>query len=431
MSLTISPARIVEQSASPLLVAPPSWSRYPLGDLATIVNGCAFKSKQFVADGGTPLIRIRDLFNDHTAVGFAGDYEDRYVVQPGELLVGMDGDFNCVRWRGPKALLNQRVCKIVPNPAELDLDFLTLLLPGYLKAIHEATSSTTVTHLSSRDVAMIPIPLPPLSLQRQLSSLLGSAELLRRTTHQHLNAAKQATERFRQAVLAAGCTGRLTADWREERGLVDSPGAPASWELTTFGDVCARVTVGHVGKMVNEYREVGVPFLRSQNVRELRFDPAGLKFISPTFNRHLKNSTLHPGDIVVVRSGFVGTACVIPPELEEANCSDLVIARPGSRLVAEFGAIYINSPGMKAHVSDVKVGSAQAHFNTRAMVAAPIYLPPRDEQNEIVKRVGRLLELSDHLITRVSEAMNRLGRSEKAILAKALRGELESIGGSR
>ena len=51
------------------------------------------------------------------------------------------------------SLLNQRVCKIGPHPEELDLDFLTLLLPGYLRAIHDVTSSTTVTHLSSRDVA--------------------------------------------------------------------------------------------------------------------------------------------------------------------------------------------------------------------------------------------------------------------------------------
>ena len=121
--------------------------------MATILNGFAFESKRFVPDGGKPLIRIRDIFNDHTTVGYLGEYDYRYIVQAGELLVGMDGDFNCARWRGSNGLLNQRVCKIGPHPEEFDLDFLTPLLPGYLRAIHDVTSSTTVTHLSSRDVA--------------------------------------------------------------------------------------------------------------------------------------------------------------------------------------------------------------------------------------------------------------------------------------
>ncbi len=105
MSLTISPAQIVEASRSPLLAAPDSWPRRPLGEVATIVNGFAFKSKQFVPDGGRPLIRIRDIFNVATSVGYAGEYDDKYIVQPGQLIVGMDGDFNSALWQGPEALL--------------------------------------------------------------------------------------------------------------------------------------------------------------------------------------------------------------------------------------------------------------------------------------------------------------------------------------
>src|SRR5215203_1159262 len=126
MSLTIPPARIVEESNSPLLRAPEGWPRRPLGEVATILNGFAFKSKQFVASGGVPLIRIRDIFKTETAVGFVGDYDERYLVCPGELLVGMDGDFNCARWAGPEGLLNQRVCKITPDPMVLDVEYLTI-----------------------------------------------------------------------------------------------------------------------------------------------------------------------------------------------------------------------------------------------------------------------------------------------------------------
>ena len=106
MSLTISAAQVVEESQSPLLAAPKDWPRRPLGEVASIINGFAFKSKLFVAQGGKPLIRIRDIFKDHTEVGFTGEYDERYVVRSGELLVGMDGDFKCALWRGPESLLN-------------------------------------------------------------------------------------------------------------------------------------------------------------------------------------------------------------------------------------------------------------------------------------------------------------------------------------
>jgi type I restriction enzyme, S subunit len=147
MSLTIRPARIVEESSSPLLAAHESWERRPLAEVAEILNGYAFASKLFRPGEGKPLIRIRDIFDATTTVGFLGAYDPRYLVHSDELLVGMDGDFHCARWQGPEALLNQRVCKVTPDPKHLDLDFLTHLLPGYLQAIHDLTSSTTVTHL--------------------------------------------------------------------------------------------------------------------------------------------------------------------------------------------------------------------------------------------------------------------------------------------
>ena len=81
MSLTLSPARIVEESKSPLLASPESWPRQPLGEVANILNGFAFKSAQFSTEKGKPIIRIRDIFSDSTVVNYFGDYEDRYVVR--------------------------------------------------------------------------------------------------------------------------------------------------------------------------------------------------------------------------------------------------------------------------------------------------------------------------------------------------------------
>jgi type I restriction enzyme S subunit len=97
--------------------------------------------------------------------------------------------------------------------------------------------------------------------------------------------------------------------------------------------------------MVDQYLAKGAPFLRSLNVRELRFELEKLKFISRDFHERLRKSALSPGDIVVVRSGFVGIACVVPDELKEANCSDLVIARPGPVGCRQLGAVDFRPEG--------------------------------------------------------------------------------------
>ena len=70
-----------------------------------------------------------------------------------------------------------------------------------------------------------------------------------------------------------------------------------SWQQTVFEKVCKEITVGYVGKMAAQYRDSGIPFLRSLNVRPFRFDSRELKYISPEFRHALAKSALRPGDV--------------------------------------------------------------------------------------------------------------------------------------
>lgn len=132
-------------------------------------------------------------------------------------------------------------------------------------------------------------------------------------------------------------------------------------------------------------------------------------------------------DLVVVRSGNAGVACVIPPELKEANCSDLVVMRPSRLLDPRYGAIFINSADARAHIDGVKVGIAQGHFNIGSARETPISLPPFIEQLEIVVRVHRMFALADAIEQRVSRAALGAERLPQAILSKAFSGELVPI----
>lgn len=101
-------------------------------------------------------------------------------------------------------------------------------------------------------------------------------------------------------------------------------------------DVCDEITVGHVGPMADSYLPTGIPFLRSQNVRPFKFDPKEIKYVSPEFHAKLKKSALKPGDVVVTRTGAnVGQCCIIPKDLDVANCSDLVILRASKEVTIQ------------------------------------------------------------------------------------------------
>ena len=151
-----------------------------LGDHAEILSGFAFKSENFNTDGqGIPLVRIRDVVAGETSTFYNGAFEERFVVQPGDTLIGMDGDFNRALWKSAPALLNQRVCKITAR-GDLDQRYLYHLLPGLLQVISDRTPFVTVKHLSAKDLKETEIPLPPLVEQKRIAAILDQADALRR-----------------------------------------------------------------------------------------------------------------------------------------------------------------------------------------------------------------------------------------------------------
>ncbi|MEN8136162.1 MAG: restriction endonuclease subunit S [Thermodesulfobacteriota bacterium] len=217
MALTIPVSEIVEKSNNPLLGKAESWERVLLGDISTIQNGFAFKSAQFTRDGGMPLIRIRDVGKDASGTYYDGEYDPSYVVEAGNLLIGMDGDFNCARWRGPNGLLNQRVCRITLNSDIYHPKLLDYALPGYLKAINEKTSSVTVKHLSSKTISEIPLPLPPMEQQKLIVAEIEKQFSRLDQAVANLKRVKANLKRYKAAVLKAAVEGKLTEKWREEQ----------------------------------------------------------------------------------------------------------------------------------------------------------------------------------------------------------------------
>ena len=101
MSFTASLEQIVAENRNHLLGRAAHWERVSLADVGSLINGYPFPSRDFtVQKEGMPLIRIRDVVRGQTETYFKGKYQEDWIVKNGDLLVGMDGDFNCARWRG-------------------------------------------------------------------------------------------------------------------------------------------------------------------------------------------------------------------------------------------------------------------------------------------------------------------------------------------
>ena len=147
---------------------------YRVRDHFDLINGYPFKSENFNADGiGKPLVRIRDLLSDDLPTFFDGDDGKDIVVNDGDIVVGMDGDFNSVTWTKGEALLNQRVCALRgKDHSGVDSRILGYQIPISLKIINDLTPWSTVKHLSSLDVLSLRFPKFDLATQRQIADFL-------------------------------------------------------------------------------------------------------------------------------------------------------------------------------------------------------------------------------------------------------------------
>ncbi len=138
---------------------PEHWVLSRVKDVAVVFGGYPFDSRQFSPDVGVPLIRIRDINAEITAVYFDGDVPKEAIVENDDVLIGMDGEFNVARWKGEQAALNQRVACVRTDSVELTA-FLFYVLPFHLKVVNDLTYYTTVKHLSLEDIKKTVFSLP-------------------------------------------------------------------------------------------------------------------------------------------------------------------------------------------------------------------------------------------------------------------------------
>ena len=473
MALTVPLSEIVEKSSNRLLGKHESWGRVLLGDVATVLNGFAFKSSEFSNSGGVPLIRIRDVGKDRSDTTYLGEYNARYVVEPGELLVGMDGDFNCARWRGPRGLLNQRVCKITLKSDTFLPKFLDYTLPGYLKAINDVTSSVTVKHLSSRSIEEIPLPLPPKEVQECLVAEIEKQFSRLDEAVANLKRVKANLKRYKAAVLKAAVEGKLTEDWRKQHPNVEPAGKflesilaerrakwsgrgkykelntpdttnlpklPGIWAWVTWDSVLAigegafkrgpfgsalkkSIFVSHGYKVYEQYCPINddCSFERYYITRE--------KF------EELRSFEVKAGDFLISCSGVtLGRITQVPHDFKKGIINQALLrVRLNNKIIDDgYFARLFRSLLFQRWIFDNSTGSAIPNVKgVKELKAIPIPLPPLVEQQQIVAELERRLSVIEELEAAIEANLTRADRLRRSILQRALTGRMVSSAGVR
>jgi type I restriction enzyme S subunit len=177
-----------------------------------------------------------------------------------------------------------------------------------------------------------------------------------------------------------------------------------SWPLVKLGDVCVRVSVGHVGKTSEYYTDnSGVPFLRTQNVSKEGVNTKGIKYITKQFHESLKKSQLKENDVILSRVISTNINCgIVPKELNNTNCANIILARPDDhKLDSKFLVYFLRSEVVQRNLLKRKVGSAQSVVNTTVLKSWEIPLPPLAEQ----KRIAAILDKADAIRRKRQQAI--------------------------
>ncbi|CAB3968095.1 Type-1 restriction enzyme EcoKI specificity protein [Burkholderia cenocepacia] len=310
------------------------------------------------------------------------------------------------------------------------------------------------------------IPIAPLAEQKRIADTLDRVLARVEGCRERLDRIPAILKRFRQTVLAAAMSGRLTADWRDgcgasedapallqkvqaaklswadsnsshnESGRVskrasgasqrafDSRGLPDSWRWSALEDALLMVVDCH--NKTAPYEQTGIPLVRTSNIRDRAIIWADMKYVNEvTYTYWSRRCPPEGGDLIFTREAPMGEVAIVPSEPRFCLGQRTMLFRPVDSLISgRYLLISVSEPHFKIRSELVAVGSGVKHLRVGDVSELLVPIPPKEEQDEIVRRVEKLFAIADRLEERVNNARRAADRLTPALLAKAFRGEL-------
>ncbi|WP_302194043.1 restriction endonuclease subunit S [uncultured Ruminococcus sp.] len=346
-----------------------------LGDIATYVNGYAFKPEDR-GTKGLPIIRIQDLTGNSYDLGFYnGEYPKKIELNNGDILISWSASLGVYEWNRGKALLNQHIFKAVFDKLDVNKKYFVFAVKYNLKEMEKRTHGATMKHITKKDFDNVLVPFPPLNKQQEIAATLDKLQSIithRRTQLEKLDLLVKArfVEMFGEPIL-------------NEKG----------WNMVTIGDIVTEVKYGTSKPAVEGGK---YPYLRMNNLTyDGHLDLTNLKMIDIP-DSEIEKCIVHRGDVLFNRTNsieLVGKTCVFDKDEDMVIAGYIIRVRLKSIMLPIVLSYFMNTDALKKKLRNMAKGAVnQANINAQEFKSINIYLPPIELQTQFadfVKQVDK------------------------------------------
>ena len=337
-----------------------------LGDIATYINGFAFKPSDW-SDSGVPIIRIQDLTgNSYQANRYSGEYDKKYEVLPGDVLISWSASLGIYVWTGERAVLNQHIFKVVFDKCEVDKSFFVHQVQNILEKAASSAHGATMKHLTKPVFDALPFYLPPLEEQRRIAALLDKVSDL---------IAKRRAQLDKLDLLVKARFVEMFGD-----PLLDSGKYPKV-PLGSLAEVGSSKRI-----FEKEYVSEGVPFYRTKEIVELSKGNRITTELFITRERYDEISREYgvpqTGDLLISAVGTIGVIWIVDGKndfyFKDGNLLRVVTSE-------KFVPIYLKhllESLIGAYKLEMSSGTAYAALTISALKELLVYEVPIAEQEQ-------------------------------------------------
>ncbi|WP_283604944.1 restriction endonuclease subunit S [Lactobacillus gallinarum] len=349
-----------------------------LGDLATYINGYAFKPKDR-GDKGLPIIRIQDLTGNTYDKGFYdGKYPSKIEINNGDVLISWSASLGVYLWNGGKALLNQHIFKVIFDKKEIDKDYFIYAVRFSLKRLHQLTHGATMKHIVKKDFDNVVIPYPSIKKQKEIAFNLDKIESIIKTRQQEI--------RMLDTLIKARFVEMFGDPLRNDK----------TWPISKLKLLTTKVGSGATPKGGKQsYKKEGITLVRSMNVHDGEFVYKDLAYIDTAQAHDLDNVELQPKDVFInITGASVARSCVIPDNILPGRVNQHVaIIRCKENLLNYIflNRLFLNSSFKQKLLAMGQAGGATRQALTQEQLKKlNLILPPIELQNEFASFVQQV-----------------------------------------
>ncbi len=221
-----------------------SWPMVKLGEVATLVNGRAYKKHEMLAEGKYPLMRVGNFFSNREWYYSDLELPDRQYCEKGDLLYAWSASFGPRIWDGGKVIYHYHIWKLILDESKVYKKYLYYALQRDVEFIkQEQGSGSTMVHVTKTAMENREIPLPPLDEQKRIAAILDKADAIRRKRQQAI----QLADDFLKSVFLDMFGDPVTN--------------PKGWEVKKLGEIL-RIRRGASPRPIKEFLGGTVPWIK-------------------------------------------------------------------------------------------------------------------------------------------------------------------------